>query len=170
MKLSGWVHMFGDHVDTDVILPTHAIVNTDPAILARHCFSGLIEGFMNQVKQGDFIVAGENFGCGSSREHAPLAIKASGIACVVAANFSRIFYRNAINLGLVVIECADAKRCAAPGMAATADLDTGVLTIGGNTFSIPQYPPQVLEILRGGGLVPYMKLRLAGAEAMGRPQ
>jgi len=166
MKLSGSVHLFGDHVDTDVILPTHAIVNTDPAILARHCFSGLIDGFMNQVKPGDFIVAGENFGCGSSREHAPLAIKASGIACVVAANFSRIFYRNAINLGLVVIECAEVKQYATPGITATADLDTGVLTIGGRSFPIPQYPPQVLEILRGGGLVPYMKLRLSGGRAV----
>lgn len=160
MRLSGSVHVFGDHVDTDVILPTHAIVNTDPEILARHCFAGLIDGFVNTVKPGDFIVAGENFGCGSSREHAPLAIKATGIACVVAASFSRIFYRNAINLGLVAIECPQAQQYATQACAAAADLDTGVLKIDGKTFSIPQYPPQVLEILHGGGLVPYMASRL----------
>jgi len=160
MKLSGAVHLFGDHVDTDVILPTHAIVNTDPGILARHCFAGLIEGFASTVKPGDFIVAGENFGCGSSREHAPLAIKATGIACVIAASFGRIFYRNAINLGLVVIECAQARQCATAGSTAAADLDTGVLNLDDKTFSIPHYPPQVLDILRGGGLVPYMSARL----------
>ncbi len=160
MKLSGLVHVFGDNVDTDVILPTHAIVNTDPAVLARHCFSGLVEDFAHGVKPGDFIVAGENFGCGSSREHAPLAIKASGIACVVAASFSRIFYRNAINLGLVVIECAQARHHATPGMQATADLEAGVLKIGAEAFPISQYPPQVREILHDGGLVPYMAKRL----------
>jgi len=163
MKLAGTVHVFGDHVDTDVILPTHAIVTTDMAVLAHHCFSGLVQGFAEKVRKGDFIVAGENFGCGSSREHAPLAIKAAGIDCVVAASFSRIFYRNAINIGLAAIECAEARAHAADRMPAMADLEACTLEIGGRHYAIPRYPPQLLDILSGGGLVPYMKARLAAA-------
>ena len=160
MKVSGRVHLFGDHVDTDVILPTHAIVNTDPQVLALHCFSGIIPGFVDKVRPGDFIIAGENFGCGSSREHAPLAIKACGIGCIVAASFGRIFYRNAINLGLPVIECAGALAHAEQDAVADVDLIACALTVGGRRFSIPQYPPEVLQILSMGGLVPFMKARL----------
>jgi 3-isopropylmalate/(R)-2-methylmalate dehydratase small subunit len=165
MKVSGLIHVFGDHVDTDVILPTHAIVNTDPQVLAQHCFSGIIPGFVDRVRPGDFIIAGENFGCGSSREHAPLAIKACGIGCIVAASFGRIFYRNAINLGLPVIECAGALAHAEQGAAAEVDLISSVLTVGGKRFSIPRYPPEVLQILNCGGLVPFMKARLQASAA-----
>jgi len=169
MKLSGRIHLFGEHVDTDVILPTHAIVNTDPQVLAQHCFSGIIPGFVDKVQPGDFIVAGENFGCGSSREHAPLAIKACGIGCIVAASFGRIFYRNAINLGLPVVECAGALAHAEQDAVAAVDLIACALTVGGRRFSIPQYPPEVLQILSMGGLVPFMKARLqAGPAAAAR--
>ena len=160
MKAAGRIHLFGDHVDTDVILPTHAIVNTDPKILAQNCFSGIIPGFVDKVRPGDFIIAGENFGCGSSREHAPLAIKACGIGCIVAASFGRIFYRNAINLGLPVVECAGALAHAEQDATAEVDLIASALTVGGKRFSIPQYPPEVLQILSMGGLVPFMKARL----------
>ena len=165
MKVAGRIHRFGDHVDTDVILPTHAIVNTDPQVLARHCFSGIIPGFVDKVRPGDFIIAGENFGCGSSREHAPLAIKACGIGCIVAASFGRIFYRNAINLGLPVVECAGALPLAEQDAVAEVDLIAAALTVGGKRFSIPQYPPEVLQILSMGGLVPFMKARLQGSPA-----
>lgn len=169
MKLSGRVHAFGDHVDTDVILPTHAIVNTDPKVLAQHCFSGIIPGFVDQVAPGDFIVAGENFGCGSSREHAPIAIKGCGISCIVAANFGRIFYRNAINIGLAVVECPQAAAHATAGESAELDFDSSTLLIGSRRYAIPEYPPEVLQILRMGGLVSFMKARLqAGTPAMPR--
>ena len=165
MKISGRIHVLGDHVDTDVILPTHAIVNTDPQVLAQHCFSGIMPGFVDQVGPGDFIIAGENFGCGSSREHAPIAIKGCGIGCIVAASFGRIFYRNAINLGLLVIECAPALAHAKQGGAAQVDLIASVLTVEGKQFSIPRYPPEVLQILNLGGLVPFMKARLQASTA-----
>ncbi len=165
MKVSGRIHRFGDHVDTDVILPTHAIVNTDPRVLAQHCFSGIVPGFVGKVRPGDFIIAGENFGCGSSREHAPLAIKGCGIGCIVAASFGRIFYRNAINLGLPLVECAEALAYAEPDAAAQIDLIASTLTVGGRRFSIPHYPPEVLQILSMGGLVPFMKARLQASAA-----
>ncbi len=165
MIVSGRIHRFGDHVDTDVILPTHAIVNTDPQVLAQHCFSGIIPGFVDKVRPGDFIIAGENFGCGSSREHAPLAIKGCGIGCIVAASFGRIFYRNAINLGLPVVECAGALAHAEQDAAAEVDLVASILMVGGQRFSIPQYPPEVLQILSMGGLVAFMKARLQAEAA-----
>jgi 3-isopropylmalate dehydratase small subunit len=160
MRISGRIHVFGDHIDTDVILPTHAIVTTDPTVLRKHCLSGLVENFAARVQPGDFIVAGENFGCGSSREHAPLALKAAGIGCIVAASFSRIFYRNAINIGLGIIECAQARDHAAPGAPVTADFETSTLTLGEWRYDFPRLPPEVLQILMAGGLVPYMQRRL----------
>ena len=165
MIVSGRIHLFGDHVDTDVILPTHAIVNTDPQVLAQNCFSGIVPGFIDKVAPGDFIIAGENFGCGSSREHAPLAIKACGIGCIVAASFGRIFYRNAINIGLPVVECGEALPHAVQDAAAEVDFVSSVLTVGGKRFTIPQYPPEVLQILSVGGLVPFMKARLQATAA-----
>lgn len=165
MKVSCRIHRFGDHVDTDVILPTHAIVNTDPQVLAQHCFSGIIPGFVDKVRPSDFIIAGENFGCGSSREHAPLAIKGCGIGCIVAASFGRIFYRNAINLGLPLVECAGALAHAEQDAAAEVDLIASTLTVGGQRFSLRQYPPEVLQILSMGGLVAFMKARLQASAA-----
>jgi 3-isopropylmalate/(R)-2-methylmalate dehydratase small subunit len=160
MKLHGKMHVFGDHVDTDVMLPTHAIVTTDLAVLAQHCFSGLVPDFKDRVQAGDIIFAGENFGCGSSREHAPIAIKACGIGGIVAASFGRIFYRNAINIGLPVVECPAAISFAAAGAEASIDFPASTLTVAGRQFAIPLYPREVLEILRMGGLVPFMQARL----------
>lgn len=163
MRVSGRIHLFGDHVDTDVILPTHAIVTTDPKMLAQNCFSGIIPGFVDKVAAGDIIIAGENFGCGSSREHAPLAIRACGIGCVVAASFGRIFYRNAINIGLPVVECREAIAHAVQNATAEVDFISSTLTLAGAQFAIPQYPPELLQILSMGGLVPFMKSRLQQA-------
>ncbi|MGH8617594.1 MAG: 3-isopropylmalate dehydratase small subunit [Burkholderiales bacterium] len=160
MNIRGKIHVFGDHIDTDVILPTHAIVTTDLEVLAKHCFTGLMPDFRARVQPGDLIFAGENFGCGSSREHAPIAIKACGISGIVAKSFGRIFYRNAINLGLAVVECPDAISHATAGGEASVDFATSTLTVGGRKFTIPQYPHEVLEILRVGGLVPFMQARL----------
>ena len=164
MNISGRIHLFGDHIDTDVILPTHAIVTTDNAVLARHCFTGLVQGFAGKVQRGDIIFAGENFGCGSSREHAPLAIKACGIGAVVAASFSRLFYRNAINIGLPAVECPESIKHAVEGELASVELDTCTVNIGGRQFRFQRYPQEVLEILRLGGLVPFMKQRLNGGQ------
>ena len=108
MKIQGKVHKYGDHVDTDVIIPARYLNSSDPKELAAHCMEDIDKEFVNNVKEGDIIVAGVNFGCGSSREHAPLAIKAAGVSCVIAKNFARIFYRNALNIGLPILECPEA--------------------------------------------------------------
>ena len=108
MKIQGKVHKYGDHVDTDVIIPARYLNSSDPKDLAAHCMEDIDKEFVNNVKEGDIIVAGVNFGCGSSREHAPLAIKAAGVSCVIAKNFARIFYRNALNIGLPILECPEA--------------------------------------------------------------
>lgn len=160
MILKGFVHKFGDHIDTDVIIPTEFVGRSEPDWLARGCFSKVFPGFSDRVKPGDLIFAGENFGCGSSREHAPLAIKATGIACVVAASFSRIFYRSAINIGLPVIVCPQAIKNSIAGEEAEVNLSAGVVIAGGRQFPFPQFPPQVMAILQGGGLVPLMIERL----------
>ncbi len=164
MRLSGRVRRFGDNIDTDVILPTRHMVTGDARQLGRVCFGDLLPGFAASVMPGDVIVAGENFGCGSSREHAPIAIQGCGIACVVAASFSRIFYRSAINLGLPLAESAALAAQAAEGDTITIDLEHGVATLGARDFAIAAWPPEVLAILRAGGLVPLMTQRLARNE------
>jgi 3-isopropylmalate/(R)-2-methylmalate dehydratase small subunit len=164
MRLSGRVRRFGDNIDTDVILPTRHMVTGDAQQLGRVCFGDLLPGFAASVLPGDVIVAGENFGCGSSREHAPIAIQGCGIACVVAASFSRIFYRSAINLGLPVAESASLAAQAVDGESITVDLEQGVATLGAREFAIAAWPPEVLAILRAGGLVPLMTQRLAQLE------
>ena len=160
MIFTGRIHKFGDHVDTDVIIPATLLSNTDPKVLGRGCFSEVFPGFTDRVKPGDLIFAGENFGCGSSREHAPIAIKGAGIACVIAASFSRIFYRSAINIGLPIAICPAAIAHAEAGAEASADLTAGKITVAGKSYPIPPYSAEVLAILDCGGLVPFMEQRL----------
>lgn len=160
MKLSGRVHVFGDHIDTDQIIPARFLGSSDPAYLRTGCFLNLAPGFPERVKPGDILVAGENFGCGSSREHAPIAIKATGIACVVARSFSRIFYRSAINIGLPAIICPEAVSHAAAGAEAAVDLAKGTVTVTGNTYAFAPFASEIVSILDAGGLVPFMARRL----------
>ncbi|MBC7778845.1 MAG: 3-isopropylmalate dehydratase small subunit [Proteobacteria bacterium] len=160
MKVLGRVRRFGDNIDTDAILPSRHMVTGDPQVLGRACFGDLLPDFAASVAPGDVLVAGENFGCGSSREHAPLALQGCGIACVVAASFSRIFFRSAVNLGLPVAECAPLAQRAREGDAIEIDLEAGTATLAGQAFPIAALPPQVLDILRAGGLVRVMTQRL----------
>jgi len=162
MKLTGKAHVYGDHVDTDVIIPARYLNTADPVELAKHCMVDIDGDFVSRAQEGDFIVAGRNFGCGSSREHAPVAIKASGISCVVAESFARIFFRNAINTSLPVIECPDAVRDARAGHGMEADLKAGVLknlTLG-KTYTIEPLPPFIQELIEAGGLVNYTRAHL----------
>ncbi|MEI7833638.1 MAG: 3-isopropylmalate dehydratase small subunit [bacterium] len=161
MALHGFVHRYGDHIDTDVIVPARFLNTTDPAELATHCMEDANDGFITRVKPGDIIVAGENFGCGSSREHAPIAIKASGVSAVVAKSFARIFFRNAINLGLPILECPEAAAAAAAGDEMSIELETGIITniTKGQSYQSSAFPPFLREIIDAGGLVNYVKER-----------
>lgn len=170
MIFTGRIHKFGDHVDTDVIIPATLLSNTDPRILGRGAFSEVFPGFADRVKPGDLIFAGENFGCGSSREHAPIAIKGAGISCVVAASFSRIFYRSAINIGLPIAICPAAVAHAEAGAEASADLGAGKITVAGKSYSIPPFPPELIAILDSGGLVPFMEKRIKREQLGGGPR
>jgi 3-isopropylmalate/(R)-2-methylmalate dehydratase small subunit len=160
--MTGTVWAYGDNVDTDVIIPARYLNVSTPEELARHCMEDIDPGFASAVQPGDIIVAGENFGCGSSREHAPLAIKGSGIACVVAESFARIFYRNAINVGLPILECPEAVAETQKGDQLTVDLETGTITnlCTGHTYRTPPFPDFVMRIVKAGGLVPYTRERL----------
>ena len=128
MNVQGTVHKYGDHVDTDVIIPARYLNTPDHKELAAHCMEDIDKDFIHKVKPRDVMVAGVNFGCGSSREHAPIAIKASGVSCVIAATFARIFYRNAINIGLAILECPAASGGISDGDRVAVDFDTGVIT------------------------------------------
>ena len=156
-----WV--YGDNVNTDVIIPARYLFTTDPQELAQHCMEDLDPEFSRKVQPGDVIVAGRNFGCGSSREHAPIAIKASGVQCVVAASFARIFFRNAINVGLPILECPEASQAIRHGDQVEVDLATGVIRdlTTGQTFRARPLPEFVREIVEAGGLIPYARRRLA---------
>ncbi len=166
MKCKGFAHKYGDHIDTDVIIPARTLNNPDPANLAAHCMEDIDKDFVRRVQPGDIMVGGLNFGCGSSREHAPIAIKASGISCVIAKNFARIFFRNAINIGLPVLECPEAAEEAQSGDEIEVDLDTGTirnLTRGG-TYTATPFPSFMQEIISAGGLVNYIKSRGEGSQ------
>jgi 3-isopropylmalate/(R)-2-methylmalate dehydratase small subunit len=157
--MRGKAHVFGDDVNTDEIIPARYLNSIDPAFLAMHCMEGADAEFVKNVRPGDFIVAGENFGCGSSREHAPIAIKAAGVACVVAESFARIFFRNSINIGLPIIACPDAVDDISPGDDLEIDLAAGRLknlTTGG-AFSFPPFTKEIQEIIAAGGLMPFVK-------------
>ena len=150
---------YGDNVDTDVIIPARYLNTSDPKELAVHCMEDLDKDFTSRVKDGDIIIGGFNFGCGSSREHAPIAIKASGISLVIAKSFARIFYRNAINIGLAIIECPEAVDRISDGDEVEVDLDTGVITdkTTGETFSTEPFPEFIQNLIANGGLVESIK-------------
>jgi 3-isopropylmalate/(R)-2-methylmalate dehydratase small subunit len=162
MKLMGTVWKYGDDVDTDGIIPARYLNVSEPEDLARHCMEDVDPGFARAVQAGDVIVAGENFGCGSSREHAPLAIKGSGVACVVAKSYARIFYRNAINIGLPILECPQAVEETQKGDRLAADLGAGTVTNlrTGRTYQVSPFPPFIMGIIEAGGLVSYTRERL----------
>lgn len=159
MKMTGTVIKYGDNVDTDVIIPARYLNTSDHAELASHCMEDLDTTFASRVKQGDIMVAGWNFGCGSSREHAPIAIKASGISLVIAKSFARIFYRNSINIGLAIVESEAAADAIAEGNVITADLDNGVLhnETTGEDYAVEPFPPFIQTIIENGGLVNSIK-------------
>ena len=153
------VYKYGDNVDTDVIIPARYLNAPDEKSLASHCMEDIDASFASTVEPGDIIVAGANFGCGSSREHAPLAIKASGISCVIAKTFARIFYRNAINIGLAILECPAASDGIDDGDQVSVDFATGVITnlTKGTTFQAEPFPPFIQEMIEKGGLMASIK-------------
>ncbi len=155
MKVQGKVHKYGSNVDTDVIIPARYLNTADPKELAAHCMEDIDTEFVKNVKAGDIMVADRNFGCGSSREHAPIAIKASGISCVIAATFARIFYRNAINIGLAILECEEAAKDIKNGDDVSVDFDTGIITNNttGKTYQAEPFPPFIQNIIEKGGLL-----------------
>ncbi len=159
MKAHGFVHKYGDNVDTDVIIPARYLNTSDPKELAAHCMEDIDKDFVNSVKDGDIIVANMNFGCGSSREHAPLAIKTSGIGCVIASTFARIFYRNSINIGLPILECPEAAKDIDAGNEVEIDFDTGIITnvTKGKTYTAHPFPDFIKDIINKGGLLNSLK-------------
>ncbi len=161
--MRGKVWKYGDHIDTDVIIPARYLNNPDPAALASHCMVDIDEGFAGSVEDGDIMVGGWNFGCGSSREHAPVAIQASGISCVIAASFARIFYRNSINIGFPILECPEASEAIKAGDIVSVDTKTGVITdeTTGETFQAKPFPAFIEQIIDSGGLLPYLKSKQA---------
>lgn len=155
MQAKGFAHKYGDNVDTDVIIPARHLNNTDEKELARHCMEDIDENFIKRVKSGDIIVAGKNFGCGSSREHAPIAIKASGISCVIASSFARIFYRNSINIGLPILECEQASAKIEDNDEIQIDFDSGVITniTKSESYKAQGFPDFIKNIIENGGLM-----------------
>lgn len=155
MKVQGFVHKYGDNVDTDVIIPARYLNTSDHKELASHCMEDIDKDFVNKVKTGDIMVANNNFGCGSSREHAPIAIKASGISCVIAATFARIFYRNAINIGLAILECKEAAEKIQDGDEVSVNFDNGVITniTKNETYQAQPFPDFIKEIINKNGLL-----------------
>lgn len=154
----GTVFKYGDNVDTDVIIPARYLNSSDPEELAQHCMEDIDKTFIQKVKQGDIIVADKNFGCGSSREHAPIAIKAAGVSCVIAETFARIFYRNAINIGLPIIECPEASRGIENGDEVEVNFDTGIITnvTKGTSFKGQAFPEFMQKIIASEGLINYI--------------
>ena len=161
--LTGTVHKYGDHIDTDVIIPARYLSSFDDATLAAHCMEDIDPNFVKVVQPGDILVAGRNFGCGSSREHAPLAIKAAGVSCVIAENFARIFFRNAINIGLPVLECPAAAQEISAGDQVEVELSTGTIhnKTTGKTYQATPFPPFMQRLIDAGGLVAYTRAKLA---------
>ena len=163
MQFKGTVFRYGRDIDTDVIIPARYLNTSDPAELARHCLEDLDTTVVERVRPGDIIVADENFGCGSSREHAPVCIKAAGVSCVIAKSFARIFYRNSINVGLPILECPEAADAIRDGDVVSVDADRGVIVdeTSGKTFEAQPFPPFIQEIINEGGLVARTKKMLA---------
>ena len=153
MNAKGTVHKYGNNIDTDVIIPARYLNTQDHKELASHCMEDIDKDFVKKVCEGDIMVGGENFGCGSSREHAPIAIKASGVSCVIASTFARIFYRNAINIGLPILECPEASKGIEAGDEVSVDFDSGVITnvTKGETYQAQPFPEFIQNIIRSGG-------------------
>ncbi len=163
--LRGKVFKYGDNVDTDAIIPARYLNEADPAALAAHCMEDIDAGFATSVRRGDIVAAGRNFGCGSSREHAPLSLLASGVSVVIAESFARIFYRNAINIGLPILECPEAAREARVGDEIEADLASGMIrnvTRGSMRMAKP-FPPFMMGIIEAGGLIEYLRERMGAS-------
>ncbi|MRR15411.1 MAG: 3-isopropylmalate dehydratase small subunit [Deltaproteobacteria bacterium] len=158
MIFTGKVWKFGDNIDTDAIIPARYLNTSDPAELAKHCMEDADPDFMKKMKPGDIILGGENFGCGSSREHAPIAIKAAGISCVVAKSFARIFYRNAFNMGLPIFESKELADAIAEGQTITIDSTAGIITVAGSNqkFAISPIPPFMEQLIADGGLMKHI--------------
>ena len=159
MKAQGTVHKYGNNIDTDVIIPARYLNTADHKELAAHCMEDIDKDFVNKVNAGDIMVGGANFGCGSSREHAPIAIKESGISCVIAKTFARIFYRNAINIGLPILECPQASEGIESGDEVVIDFDSGVIEnkTKGETYKAQPFPEFIKDIIRANGLLPSLK-------------
>ena len=167
MQFQGTAHRYGRDIDTDVIIPARYLNTSDPAELAKHCLEDLDVDFVNKVTPGDILVAEENFGCGSSREHAPVCIKAAGVACVIAKSFARIFYRNSINIGLPIMECPAAVDAIKAGDEVAVDADKGAITdlTTGESFQVEPFPPFIAQIVAEGGLVNRTRRILAEKKA-----
>ena len=159
MKNIGTAHKFGDNIDTDVIIPARYLTSANPDELAPFCMQDIDPDFTEKMKKGDIIVGGANFGCGSSREHAPISIKAAGVSCVIAQTFARIFYRNAINIGLPILECPEAAKSINAGDEIEVDYDSGTITnkTTGESFKAAPFPPFIQKIINSGGLLNYLK-------------
>lgn len=167
MRASGTVHKYGDHIDTDAIIAARYLNTTDPAELAGHCMQDIDPDFVSRVKRGDVVVAGRNFGCGSSREHAPIALKAAGVSAVIAASFARIFYRNALNIGLPIIECPECIERIGAGDKVSIDTEAGTITnhTTGETFGFAPLTGIAAELVSAGGLVELTKAKLKQRQA-----
>jgi 3-isopropylmalate/(R)-2-methylmalate dehydratase small subunit len=161
MKAKGTVHKYGNNVDTDVIIPARYLNTSDHSALAAHCMEDIDKDFIKKAAAGDIIVAGDNFGCGSSREHAPIAIKASGISCVIANTFARIFYRNSINIGLPILESPEAVGGIENGDTVSVDFDLGIIRneTSGKSYAVPPFPKFIREISEAGGLLNSIKIK-----------
>jgi len=164
MKFTGKAHKYGRDVDTDVIIPARYLNTSDPAELAKHCMEDLDAGFVEKVESGDILVADENFGCGSSREHAPISIKAAGVSVVIAKSFARIFYRNSINTGLPIMEAPEAVDGISDGDKVTVDADNGVIVneTTGAIYQAQPFPPFIKDIIEKGGLIESVKEKVGG--------
>ena len=160
MPFTGVSHKVGEHIDTDAIIPARFLVTTDPKKLGENCMEGLEHGWVKRVQVGDILVAERNFGCGSSREHAPIAILGAGMKAVIAHSFARIFYRNSFNEGLPIIICADAVDAINAGDVVEIDFDRGVIIAGGKEYPFPPYPEFVQGLIKDGGLIPHVKKEL----------
>jgi len=163
VSIRGRVWKYGDNVDTDAIIPARYLNTTSEAELASHCMEDWDATFVSNVRPGDIVVAGKNFGCGSSREHAPVALKASGVSCVVAENFARIFFRNSVNIGLPILECPEAAQATVAGQTLEVDLASGVIRNldTGATYTAQPYPAFMLALIEAGGLIEYTRRQLA---------
>jgi 3-isopropylmalate/(R)-2-methylmalate dehydratase small subunit len=166
MKLAGKVWRFGNDIDTDLIIPARYLNTSDPLELAAHCMEDADPTFSGKVSPGDIIVAGKNFGCGSSREHAPIAIKAAGVTCVIGATFARIFYRNALNIGLPILESPEASKEINAGDQIEVELESGTISdiTTGKSYSAKPFPPFMRELIAAGGLIPYVRKQVQNIE------